>query len=229
MVAIGQSWDGAQNLTVYWSPTAGDSIIFTFEMDISPPYSVGDDFEVRYDPAHPDRGAVPADPTLTNDADYRANAVAQSLLPFTLAALLLVLFVIWPTKPSRLRLDRESAHSVQRALRRYLSMPVLICTIFVAASVAVQDLSAYSYNIDDTADGLARVSIIPLCWILARSFRHRRLMRLITATDEAVDGDGPITRMAGRKIWIDTSAVPGPVQDGVAPGIKMKALAGQDA
>ncbi len=99
----------------------------------------------------------------------------------------------------------------------------------MAVSVAAQDSFAYPFGVVGVADVSAVGSIVPLCWILVRSFRHRRLMRLLTATDDAADGDAPITRLAGRKMWIDTLAVPGPVQDGVTPGLKMQALAGQDA
>ncbi len=229
VIATSKSWDGAQEVTVSWQlPTDGGSFNSRFEMDVTPPYAVGEDFDLLYDPAHPNRGAVPADPTLTNNNDDRTDALMQSLLPFTLAALLLAMFVLWPTKPLRSLSGGGSARSVKRALRRYLVLPVLVCTLFVAASMAELDLSAYSYNIENIADITTTVSIVPLCWIVVRSFRHRRFMRLITIANDAADRNALINRRAGRKIWIDTGVMAGPVQDGMTPGIKMRALAGQD-
>ena len=53
VVSVVRSWDGAQVLAVSWTTPAGVPVLSKFEQDASPPYAVGDGFDVAFNLRRP--------------------------------------------------------------------------------------------------------------------------------------------------------------------------------
>lgn len=204
------TWDGSEVLTVDWSTENGLQVEADIE-DFNSYWQVGNLVGVKFNPDHPATGAVLEDPTWTFAKDFRADAVFQAVVPFTLAGIVLALAVIWPAGPW---LFGERARRARRSLRGYVLAPAMLCGIVVAVAVVIQDqpLSAESLGADKIVGWLSVVLMLLLIWPYVRAVQYFRLRRLLTVPDDAAD-NAAITSAAGRRLEL------GPV--------RMVTLAGQ--
>jgi hypothetical protein len=235
VATVRQSWYGDQIGTVQWSAPNGDAMVSRFEADASPPYAVGDEYDLAFNPGRPAAGVVPSDPGEANNGYYRVNAVLQSGALFTLAGLVIFLLVLCPLTPPPIsgRAAPQPVTAARAALRPYLAAPLLAVLIVLAASMAVQDRSAYSRPVA-TVSGLLAFALIPLLiWSSGRAIRHRRIVRVGAVPDDAVYPRAVVASILGQRIWVDTAstasgaegvtyllvtALRGQSTDGLSPG-----------
>jgi hypothetical protein len=227
VVRVGKSWDGAQVVTARWRDRLGNSRTSRLEVDVTPPYAVDEDIDLVYDPAHPGSTVLVADPSLSNDGDYRINAGFQSAVVFAFAGVALATLVIWPNRQSSF-FSEESQRPVRRAMRRYLWTPIVVSALTVAAAMAVQDLSSNAENVDGFAGLLTLLTVISVIWLGVRLWRRRGLVRLMTIPDDAADNHAVIGTRKRRRLRITTRL--SDRTDAVTPHsqVAMVALAGQN-
>jgi len=215
VVAARNTWDGSQLLTVAWHGGDGQLVHKQFEdFRASPAWQPGNAVTISFDPGHPATDAVLAEPAWTFAKDFRADAVFQSVVPFTLAGIVLALAVIWPAGPW---LFGDGARRARRSLRAYLLAPAVICGIVMAGAVVIQDqpLSADSLGADQIVGWLSVVLMLLLIWPYVRAVQYYRLRHLLTVPDDAADNAALIASAAGRRLQLGD--------------VRMVALAGQGA
>ena len=103
--------------------------------------------------AGPLADAVPGDPTLTKNGDYRVDAAFQvEALLFVFVVLVIVLLVLWPLERPALISGASTARRVRTARRGYMAAPLLTCGIVLGVAISVPYLSAYSSMVDALSD-----------------------------------------------------------------------------
>jgi len=205
-------WDGSQVLAVTWNTSNIQQVHAQIE-DFNGEWKPRNSVDVLFDPDHPTSGAVLAYPYWTFAKDFRADAVFQSVVPFTLAGIILALSVMWPAGPW---LFGSKARRARRALRLYVLTPGVACGAVLAVAVVIQDqpLSANSLGADKIVGWLSVALMLLLIWPYVRAMQYYRLRRLLTVPDDAVDAT-VISSVARRRLEL------GPV--------RMVTLAGQSA